>query len=123
MKLSLWLRRLFLVLAGLFGALGVATAAAASHGTDARNLAAISAIALAHAPALLVLALAGQGRVLATAGVILSVGTLLFSSDLAVRHLTGASLFPGAAPLGGGALILGWIVMSVAAVFRSTFKN
>ncbi len=123
MKLSLWLRRLFLVLAGLFGALGVATAAAASHGTDARNLAAISAIALAHAPALLVLALAGQGRVLATAGVILSVGTLLFSSDLAVRHWTGAPLFPGAAPLGGGALILGWIVMSVAAVFRSTFKN
>lgn len=121
--MSLWLRRSFLVLAGLVGALGVATAAAASHGTDARNLAAISAIALAHAPVLFILALAGQGRALAAAGVILSVGTILFSCDLAMRHWTGAALFPGAAPLGGGTLILGWIVISVSAAFRSTFKN
>lgn len=117
-----WMRRLFLIVAGLLGAIGVATAAMASHGTDPRNLAAISAIALAHAPVMLVLSLAGKGRALAAAGMVLVLGCVVFSADLATRHWVGTSLFPGAAPLGGGALILGWLAVSVSAVFQKTFN-
>ncbi|MDV3250391.1 DUF423 domain-containing protein [Devosia sp. BK] len=122
-KLTLALRRSFMVLAGLLGALGVASAAAASHGSDVRNVAAISTIALAHAPVLLFLALVGRGRALVAAGVILSIGVILFTADLAMRQWLGAPLFPGAAPLGGGALIVGWIVMAISAAFRSSFNN
>ncbi|MDP3401654.1 MAG: hypothetical protein Q8R97_11075, partial [Brevundimonas sp.] len=53
-----------LAAAGLIGAVGVASAAASSHGGESRNLAAIAMICLAHGPALLALALAGRGRVL-----------------------------------------------------------
>lgn len=96
-------------LAGVIGAIGVASAAMASHGEDPRNLAAISAICLAHGPALLALGLAGRGRYLFGAAWLLSIGTVVFVADLAVRQSLGQGLFPGAAPLGGGAMILGWI--------------
>jgi uncharacterized membrane protein YgdD (TMEM256/DUF423 family) len=107
----------------LLGALGVASAAMASHGEDVRNLAAISAMALAHAPALLAVALAGRGRVLLGATTVLAVGCLFFVADLAMRQWVGTSLFPGAAPLGGGALILGWLGIGLSAAFRSTVHD
>lgn len=106
--------RLMLVAAGVVGAVGVASAAAASHGGESRNLSAIAAICLAHGPALLALALAGHGRVLQLAGVFLAVGTLVFAGDLGVREWLGHGSFPGAAPIGGVGMIGGWLLLVVA---------
>jgi uncharacterized membrane protein YgdD (TMEM256/DUF423 family) len=107
------LPRVLLVLAGLIGASGVAAAAGASHG-ESRNLSAMAMIFLAHAPALVAVALQGRGRVVLGAGAVLAVGTLVFGADLALRQWLGDGLFPGAAPLGGAAMILGWLGLALA---------
>lgn len=104
---------------GLIGALGVAAAAASSHGEAARNLGAMSTIFLTHGPALLAIGLAGRGRVLLGAATALASGTALFSGDLAARQWFGHSLFPGAAPLGGGLMILAWLGIAASALTRA----
>lgn len=109
-------RRVTLAAAGLIGAIGVAAAAASSHGGDGRDLSAIAAIGLAHGPALLALGLAGKGRVLSFAAALLLCGTALFVCDLGVREWLGHGLFAGAAPLGGLAMIGGWLAIAAAAV-------
>jgi len=118
-----WMRRVLIVVAGLLGAAGVGTAAMASHGEDVRNLAAVSAMALAHAPVLLILALAGRGRVLSIAGLVLALGCLVFVGDLAMRHWAGTALFPGAAPLGGGGMIIGWLGIALSAASKSLIHD
>jgi uncharacterized membrane protein YgdD (TMEM256/DUF423 family) len=107
-------RRAMLATAGLFGAIGVMAAAAASHGGDARNLGAIAAIGLAHGPALLALTLAGRGKLLGLAAALLAVGTAIFVGDLGMRVWLGRGLFGGAAPLGGVAMIGGWLAIIAA---------
>ena len=89
-------------------------AAAASHSGESRNLAGIAAICLAHGPALLALALAGQGRLLRIAGLTMALGTAIFAVDLGLREGLGHGLFSGAAPLGGGAMILAWATIALA---------
>lgn len=106
--------RLVLIAAGVIGAGGVMAAAAASHGGAARNLGAVAAIGLAQGPALLALGLAGRGRVLATAALLLALGTLIFGADLGMREWLGRGLFPGAAPLGGAGMIGGWLAVAAA---------
>lgn len=118
-----WMRRVLVGVAGLLGAIGVATAAMASHGEDVRNLAAISAMALAHAPVLLLLGLVGQRRVLSIAGLVLAAGCVIFVADLAMRHWGGTPLFPGAAPVGGGGMILGWLGVAIAGMFRDLLNE
>lgn len=108
-----WLPRVLLVLSGLIGAAGVAAAAGASH-SESRNLAAMAAIFLAHAPALVALSLYGRGRALLAAASVLAMGTMVFGGDLALRQWVGHGLFAGAAPLGGGLMILGWLGLSFA---------
>ena len=103
-----WMMRLLVAAGGVSGAVGVMAAAAASHGEEVRNLSAIAAICLAHGPALLALGLAGRGRVLMAGGLALVLGTLVFAGDLGIRHWLGHGAFPGAAPIGGGVMILGW---------------
>ena len=103
-----------LVLAGLLGALGVMAAAMASHSGEARNVGAIATIALAHAPVLLMLGLVRKGRMFDAAGAVLAFGTSLFVLDLGMRELWGHAFFPGAAPIGGGAMILGWLLIAAA---------
>lgn len=115
--------RMLVALGGVFGAVGVASAAMASHGTDPRNLAAISVICLAHGPALLALGLAGRGRGLFAAGGALSIGTLLFVADLLARERFGWSLFPGAAPLGGGMMLLGWGGVALCGALNKFGRN
>lgn len=107
--------RVTVVAAGIIGAAGVMAAAAASHGGEARNLAAIATICLAHGPALLALGLAGRGRALRIVGLALAAGTIVFAADLGVREWLGHGAFPGAAPLGGVMMILGWLGIAVAA--------
>ena len=111
-------RRLALAAAGLIGAGGVMAAAAASHGEESRNLAAIAAIALAHGPALLALGLAGRGRMLTMAAMLLAAGTMIFAGDLGMREWLGHGMFPGAAPLGGVGMIGGWLAIVGAALVR-----
>ena len=110
-------------IAGLIGAGGVMAAAAASHAGESRNLAAIATICLAHGPALLALGLLGQGRLLRLASLVLAIGTLVFAGDLLVREMLGHGLFPGAAPLGGAGMILGWVAIAVAGVLRALQKD
>ncbi|WP_055047462.1 DUF423 domain-containing protein [Devosia sp. A16] len=106
--------RLLLVAAGLCGALGVAAAARASHAGD-DNLGIAANFLLLHAPVLIGLSLMATRMAIAAGGVLL-VGLLLFAGDLAARSLLGGALFPLAAPLGGGGLIVGWLLVVLAGV-------
>ena len=112
------LRPLILLLAGLLGAAGVALAAAASHGGDARLLGTASTMCLIHAPALVAL-YAGYRmmRTATLAALVIALGTLLFSGDLLSRHFLGTGLFPMAAPTGGTTMMLGWLIVAAGAFF------
>lgn len=108
---------------GLIGALGVIAAAAASHGADSRNFSAIASICLSHGPLLVALGLFGiSGRWFGAAAWVLIVGTVLFAGDLLVLEKLGHSLFPLAAPIGGTAMIAGWILLSLAAVLSRSLQ-
>ncbi|MGO7419522.1 DUF423 domain-containing protein [Rhizobium ruizarguesonis] len=111
---------LFYLLSGLFGFAGVALAAAAAHGGgDAHLLASASTMCLAHAPALLALALAADRIKTAwLAGLLIGIGTLLFSGDLVSLRFAGSGLFPMAAPTGGFAMMFGWLAVAAGAVLR-----
>jgi uncharacterized membrane protein YgdD (TMEM256/DUF423 family) len=75
---------------------------------------------LAHAPALLALALGNTRlRTAWLAGFLMIVGTLLFAGDLVTLRFTGSGLFPYAAPTGGWAMMLGWLAVAAGAVFRA----
>jgi uncharacterized membrane protein YgdD (TMEM256/DUF423 family) len=108
--------RPFLAVAGLLGAAGVATAAAASHGGDT-NLAIVANFLLFHAATLIGLSLVPHSRFVTIAGSVLLLGLALFCGDLAMRSATGNALFPMAAPIGGGSLILGWLLVAASALF------
>lgn len=109
--------RLLPALAGLFGAAGVALAAAASHVGDTHLLGNASLMCLIHAPALLGLSILAERRrsVLLSAWLI-APGTALFTLDLLSRHFRGEGLFPMAAPTGGMLMIAGWLVLAVASL-------
>lgn len=112
------LRSTILFLAGVIGACGVALAAAASHGTDAKLLGNAAMICLAHGPTLLAI-YAGYTalRTAAAAGLVLGFGTLLFAADLFIRHVSGSGVFPMAAPVAGMAMIVGWLLVAAGALF------
>lgn len=107
--------RMFILIAGLAGAAGVALSAAAAHSGGAFVGTAASFL-LMHAPAFLAIGLLGGNRVLRVGGVILLVGVVLFSGDLLARDFLGTRLFPLAAPTGGTLLILGWLVVAASAL-------
>jgi uncharacterized membrane protein YgdD (TMEM256/DUF423 family) len=111
---------LFLTFSGLFGFSGVALAAAAAHGGgDAHLIASASAMCLAHAPALLALAIgAARLKTAGIAGLLIGIGTLLFSGDLLMVRYAGLGLFPMAAPTGGFAMMFGWLAVAIGAFFR-----
>jgi len=103
--------------AGVLGATGIAAAAGASHTGDAPVLGALALIALSQAPAVLALALfANRAPLLRASTVLIGFGALLFSADLAASHFLGGGLFPLSAPLGGLAMIGGWLLLVVAAL-------
>jgi uncharacterized membrane protein YgdD (TMEM256/DUF423 family) len=109
-----------LVLASLMGACGVVLAAAAAHAAPGAGLDSAAYLLLFHAVAVLAaVALASQGllwrplALAATAGFVL--GGALFAGDVSMRTFAGHRLFPMAAPTGGTVLIMGWLVLAVAA--------
>lgn len=104
------------VAAAILGAAGVVAAAGATHSGDQALLGPLSLVALTHAPAILALALAAPAtRLFRLTILVLALGALLFVADLACRHFTGHALFSMAAPIGGSALILGWLMLVPAA--------
>jgi uncharacterized membrane protein YgdD (TMEM256/DUF423 family) len=113
------LTRVLIVVAGLFGAAGVALAAAAAHVPDAGRLGPASSMLLFHASAVLAATLlAERGLVHRIAGLAatfgLVVGTALFAGDLTLRQFAGHGLFPMAAPTGGTLLIASWLLLGLA---------
>ncbi|WP_315837074.1 DUF423 domain-containing protein [Bradyrhizobium prioriisuperbiae] len=114
--------RALVVVAGLFGAAGVVLAALSAHQPDATRLGSASTMLLFHATVIIgTVLLIERGLVqrvvglLAAAGFVVGAG--LFSGDLVLRQFAGHSLFPMAAPTGGTLLIVGWLVLAVAAVW------
>lgn len=108
-------QKLFILAGGLAGAAGVALSAAAAH-TGGGNVGTAASFLLAHAPAFLAIGLLGRGRLLAGGGAVLLAGLLVFAGDLLMRHYVGYRLFPMAAPLGGVALIGGWLLIAASAL-------
>ena len=96
---------LFLIIAGVFGAAGIALAAAGAHTASSAGLDSAANILLFHALAILggtALLLQGMlSRQLALIALAAwALGTILFSGDVAFRAFVGQRLFPMAAPTG-----------------------
>jgi uncharacterized membrane protein YgdD (TMEM256/DUF423 family) len=100
--------RYLVVLAGIFGAAGVALSAAAAH-QELPGLSTSGTFLLFHAPALLALSLMAGNRVMIIAAWALALGVALFCGDLAARAYLETRLFPMAAPAGGVLMIAGWL--------------
>jgi uncharacterized membrane protein YgdD (TMEM256/DUF423 family) len=111
-----WFNRLMLFLAGVLGAGGMAAAAASAHAGGA-FLDPLALVALTQAPALLAFGLAGPLSAGLRAGaVVVALGAVLFTADLAARHFGGPHLFPYAAPAGGTAMIAGWVAVAICGI-------
>ena len=111
----------FVVLAGLMGASGIALAAAGAHAAPGAGLDSAAYLLLFHAAALLGgAALTQQGLLWRPLmlGVLAAwvVGAALFSGDIALRAFAGHRLFVFAAPAGGLILIAAWLALAAAAL-------
>jgi uncharacterized membrane protein YgdD (TMEM256/DUF423 family) len=114
--------RILVVLAGVMGADGVVLAALSAHQSDAARLAAASSMLLFHATTVLATVALIERRVVhlqlgITAAFGFIIAAALFAGDLTLRQFAGHSLFPLAAPTGGTLLIIGWLVLAVAAAW------
>ena len=111
-----WFSRTTIAIAGILGAVGVTAAAGTTHLGDTHILGPLSLIALTQAPAVLVLALlAGRHWSTRIATILIGGGALVFVADLAAIHFWTASPLPFMAPIGGSAMILGWLALIPAA--------
>lgn len=113
--------RVLLGCAAPMGAAGVMLAAMATHLTGGGILSTAALFLLLHAAAITGLAAVvphvqrGRTALIGAAALIIA-GTLLFSVDLALRQLAGMKLLGGTAPFGGGAMIVGWLGVAIAAL-------
>ena len=120
------MHRPFLALGCLFGFLGVAAGAFGAHGLEgmipADRLDTFETgvrYQIAHALALLFVGLAAARwpvRAWAGPGLLLVVGTLVFSGSLYALALTGVGAFGAIAPIGGTGLIAGWLWLALVAL-------
>lgn len=120
------MRHRLLVAAAVSGAVAVALGAFGAHALDARldgrageAWATASQYHFVHTLALL--ALAGLparvgGRLPAAAGALWLAGIVVFSGSLYALALTGLDWLGAVTPLGGVALIAGWLVLAAAGV-------
>lgn len=111
--------RIHLVIAALFGALGIGGLAAGSHMSGPQMMLA-GHLLLFHAPALIAGTTARKAGLLhdrtALIGLaLMAAGVALFAADMAMRGLHGVRLFPLAAPIGGMVTIGGWLELGLAA--------
>ncbi len=117
--------RLFFVLGSVLGFLGVALGAFAAHvlkGSLAPEMQAVFETGVRyqmyHALALLAVAWASMhwpGRVLNAGGWLMVAGTILFSGSLYALSLSGVRGLGAITPLGGLALLAGWLCLACAA--------
>lgn len=106
----------YMLIGGIMGALGIVSAAAAAHGHDTEKLASVSQILLVHGAVLVAIALHGSLTIALRLGAAtLAFGATLFSADVALYVLKDTHLFSHAAPIGGGALIIGWLLLALSA--------
>jgi uncharacterized membrane protein YgdD (TMEM256/DUF423 family) len=110
--------RAWLAVAALLGASGVAFGAGGAHAL--RSLMAPEYVAtfetgvryhLIHAVAVLSLALLGERRPIALPGALFTLGTVLFSGSLYALALGAPSRLGIVTPVGGVALLLGWLAL------------
>ncbi|WP_448954105.1 DUF423 domain-containing protein [Labrys neptuniae] len=110
--------RILVVLGSLFGAAGIGLMALAAHGKwPSIDYAAI--MVLAHAPALIGIVAAIRLNLLAAilarpAAFLLAAAVALFSADVVLNAMTGARLFPMAAPIGGTGSMVAWLLVGVS---------
>lgn len=108
---------------GLLGLSGVAVSAAAAHAGGGSLGQTAGTFLLLHAAAVLALAALvrslARPAVPAVAGLLLTVGVILFSGDLVLAGVWGWRPVPAAAPIGGGLLMAGWIVVAGSGVLAS----
>jgi len=112
-------RRLWQGAAGLLGAAGLALAAAAAHlaiGGEPRHLELAAGFLILHALALLGVAALTHGgaRWLRLAGALFTLGAVCFSGGLVLIAVAGQGMAP-LVPVGGTALIMGWLALAIAA--------
>lgn len=109
--------------AGLAGAAGVALAAVAAHRVESPALATAATMLVIHAAAAVAIAAHAANRdrpkpLLLIAALMLAAAAL-FAGDIALNALTGAHIFPRAAPTGGTGMIAAWLALAVYAVFTA----
>ena len=110
-----WLSALGVV-AGLFGAAGVALAAIGAHMNGSPTVTTSAYFLLFHAGALVgfcALAVVAPGLGPLAAASTIALGTILFSGELAFHALSGVGTLAKAAPIGGGMMIVGWLIAAV----------
>jgi uncharacterized membrane protein YgdD (TMEM256/DUF423 family) len=125
------MERLFLVLAGVFGFLGVALGAFGAHGLKSRLEAAADGAQrlgwwqtgaqyhLVHALALVVaayLASRQAGTAASVAGFCFAGGIVVFSGSLYAMTLSGVRVLGAVTPFGGLLMLAGWLAVVVAAL-------
>lgn len=118
-----------LILASIFGALGVGIGAFGAHGLSAileangraDTFSTGTLYHLVHAVALLGIGVAAyhiDSNLLRYAGYFIVAGILLFSGSLYILSIFDIRIMGAVAPLGGTAFIIGWVLIGVA-VFQS----
>lgn len=113
--------KLHLAVACLFGVLGIALLAAATHATGAKTTEIAGQMLMFHAPALIAATAARKAGLLhdvvaRIALLVLITGVALFAGDLALRGLATTRLFPMASPIGGFAMMGGWLGLAASAI-------
>lgn len=113
-------RQVTLSIAGLVGAAGVALAAAATHVPKLQGTDPAAYLLILHAAAATGIVAASmhfERRALFRVSTLLMLaGSVLFAASLVMLTTTGTRLFPMSAPIGGSAMIAGWIVLAIAAL-------
>lgn len=118
--------RTFLLIGALAGATGVALGAFGAHGLRARlspDMLAVFETGVRYHMyhALAILATAAfmtrlEGRLIAAAGWLFTVGIVLFSGSLYALALTGVTVLGAVTPLGGLAFLAGWACLAIASI-------
>ncbi|MDB5865040.1 MAG: hypothetical protein JWO70_2846 [Betaproteobacteria bacterium] len=118
--------RLFFAIGSFSAFIAVAAGAFGAHGLRSRitpDLLAVFEVAVRyqmfHALALLACAWActkWPGTLVTTAGWLFVAGTVVFSGSLYVLSLTGVRWLGAITPIGGLALLAGWLCLAIAAI-------
>ncbi len=130
---SLWVDpRLWLTIAGILGATGVAAGALGAHALEGSLSAddldtwdTAARYQIYHALALLGVAWAvtrWSGALIRVAGVALAAGSVLFSGSLYLLAVTDTAVLGAVAPLGGASMIAGWMLLSLVG-FRGLVRR